>query len=56
MNIAFSDNDVLDLDRKFSIAQPDEFEQEIRSHLDLPKLRLLLEFVETLKKHNDSNF
>ena len=56
MNIAFSDSDVLDLERKFSIAEPDEFEAEIRSQLDLPKLRQLLEFVETLKKHNDSNF
>ena len=56
MNIAFSDSDVLDLDRKFSIAQPDEFEREIMSQLDLPKLRRLLEFVETLKRHNDSNF
>lgn len=56
MNIAFSDSDVLDLERKFSIAQPDEFEREILSRLELPKLRRLLRFVETLKKHNDSNF
>jgi hypothetical protein len=56
MNIAFSDDDVLDLNRKFSIAEPDEFEKEIQTQLDLPKLRLLLQFVETLKKHNDSNF
>lgn len=56
MNIAFSDSDVLGLERKFSIASPDEFEAEINGHLALPKLRMLLQFVETLKKHNDSNF
>lgn len=56
LNIAFSDSDVLDLERKFSIAKPDEFEQEIKSHLDLPKLKLLLQFAETLMKYNDSNF
>ena len=56
MNVAFSDSDVLDLERKSSIADPDAFEAEIRSHLALPKLRMLLQFVETLKKHNDSNF
>ncbi|HTM67792.1 MAG TPA: hypothetical protein VL426_00695 [Candidatus Binatia bacterium] len=56
MNIAFSDSDVLDLERRSSIADPDAFEAEIRSHLALPKLRMLLQFVETLKKHNDSNF
>lgn len=56
MNIAFSDSDVLDLERKHSIAEPDAFEEEIRSHLGLPKLRMLLQFAETLKKHNDSNF
>ena len=56
LNIAFSDSDVLDLERRHSIAEPDEFEKEINSHLGLPKLRTLLEFVEVLKKHNDSNF
>ncbi len=56
MNIAFEDDDVLDLGRKHSIAQPDEFEKEIQSQLELPKLRRLLQFVEMLKKHNDSNF
>jgi hypothetical protein len=56
MNIAFSDGDVLDLGRKYSIRQPDEFEAEIKEHLALPKLRMLLQFVETLKKHSDSNF
>lgn len=56
MNIAFKDGDVLDLERKFSIAEPDEFEREIGSHLALSKLRLLMQFVETLRKHNDSNF
>jgi len=56
LNVSFSDSDVLELERRFSIAQPDEFEREISSHLELPKLRRLLEFVETLMKHSDSNF
>ncbi len=56
LNIAFSDGDVLDLERRHSIAEPDEFEAEIKSKLELPKLRLLLDFAATLKKHNDSNF
>lgn len=56
INIAFSDSDVLDRERSFSIANPDEFEPEIKSDLALPKLRRLLAFVEMLKKYNDSNF
>ncbi len=56
LNIAFSDSDILDIERKHSIADPDEFEKEIKSALVLSKLRTLLDFVGTLKKFNDSNF
>lgn len=56
LNLSFKDDDVLDLQRKHSLAEPDAFEEEINSHLGLGKLRLLQKFVETLKKHNDSNF
>lgn len=56
MNIAFSDSDVLHVDRKHSIKEPEAFEQEINSMLGLPKLKDLLQCVEGLKKYNDSNF
>lgn len=56
LNIAFSDDDVLELERKYSIASLDEFEKEINSMLKLPKLTKLLEFIEILKKFNDDNF
>lgn len=56
MNIGFSDDDVLALERQHSIADPDAFEKEIESFLELPKLNMLLEFIETLHKYNDSNF
>lgn len=56
MNVAFSDSDILERRRTSSIADPDAFEAEIRDDLALPKLRKAMAFVETLKKHNDSNF
>lgn len=56
MNIAFSDSDVLHLERQNSIAEPEAFEQEVMSHLGLPKLRHLLQFVRTLERHSDNNF
>ncbi|OGF24886.1 hypothetical protein A2331_03420 [Candidatus Falkowbacteria bacterium RIFOXYB2_FULL_34_18] len=56
MNIGFSNSDVLELERQHSIADPDAFKKEIESFLELPKLNMLLEFIETLHKYNDSNF
>lgn len=54
--ISFGDDDLLGLDRKSSIADPEEFEKEILSQLELPKLKVLMRFVETARKHNDKNF
>ncbi len=56
LNIAFGNSDVLSLERKHSIASPVEFEAEIKSHLALPKLDKLMQFIETLKRFNDNNF
>ena len=54
--ISFADSDVLELDREFSIADPEEFEKEIFSRLELPKPKALMQFVEIARKHNDRNF
>lgn len=57
MNIAFSDDNLLEsAGRRYSIAEPEKFENEIFSFLAVPKLDKLIKFVETLKKYNDFNF
>lgn len=56
MNIAFSNSDVMDAGRKYSVADPDNFEKEIESFLSLPRLKKVLKFIELLYKYNDSNF
>lgn len=56
LNISFTDEDVFTLDRKYSVKEPELFRKEIESFLGLPKLKLLLAFIEKLIEHNDSNF
>ena len=56
LNLSFSDSDLLDRERRHSISDPDAFEEEIRGHLALEKLNRLFRLVETMAKHNDSNF
>lgn len=56
LNISFSETVVFCLERKYSIAETEEFEKEIDSHRELARHQKLTQFVGVLYKHNDSNF
>ncbi|TKB50299.1 DUF3137 domain-containing protein [Ferrimonas sediminicola] len=56
MCIAFDDKDLLKLERRHGLDQPDAFKEEIAGHAKLEKLDTLLEMVHNLMRLSDNNF